>query len=446
MIAAMGAGLETRAAITGQWDFNNAANRLAATIGQPLDYLDGVGGYTQTNTQFGTTTSFSLPDIGAAAAQVMSFPKMSSGANGYIMRHGIPANGGGALANQWTLIVDLLFPTNSSGDWRALIQSDETNPLDNDAEFYLDPGNSLGINSVYHGTVPANTWVRLAVAVDLTATPNCSKYINGIQVGQQGLGTLDSRFALSPDGFAILFNDGYDAGIYTQSGYVNSIQVHDMRLSDAYLAALGGPSAGGIPTNVQVTPFISSVTPAAGQDDAPPEIAFSATVKDGVTKVVTNSIQLSFNGTPVSPSILATAGETTVRYQAPGLLPASSTHTFTLFFTDDAIPASRITNQFQFVVAAYVDLQLPQPIVLEDFDSTPEGSLPTGWSQTNYTDVSLSDPTVDFGNLDSAAYTTWTVVEAARFLVPSSPTVIPTIHRTGKTTTGACCRSIHQTW
>lgn len=214
----LGLAPKAGAAITGQWDFNNTANRLAATIGQPLDYLDGVGGYTQTNTQFGTTTSFSVSDIGGAAAQVMSFPKMSSGANGYIMRHGIPANGGGALANQWTLIVDLLFPTNSSGDWRALIQSDEANPLDNDAEFYLDPGNGLGINNAYHGTVPPNTWVRLAVAVDLTATPNCAKYINGIKVGQQGLGTLDGRFALSPDGFAVLFNDGYDAGVYTQSG------------------------------------------------------------------------------------------------------------------------------------------------------------------------------------------------------------------------------------
>ena len=35
------------ATITGQWDFNNPANGLVATIGQPLEYLDGPNGETR---------------------------------------------------------------------------------------------------------------------------------------------------------------------------------------------------------------------------------------------------------------------------------------------------------------------------------------------------------------------------------------------------------------
>jgi hypothetical protein len=86
-----------------------------------------------------------------------------------------------------------------------------------------------------------------------------------------------------------------------------------------------------------------------------------------------------------------------------------------LTFKDNAASPKSYTNQVQFVVAGYSNIQLPAPIVFEDFNSTPEGSLPAGWSQTNYTDVSQSDPTVDFGNLDSAAFASWTVVEASRF-------------------------------
>ena len=130
-----------------------------------------------------------------------------------------------------------------------------------------------------------------------------------------------------------------------------------------------------------------------------------------------NSVQLAFNGNDVSASIsvVKTNNQTTVSYQAPGLLPSASIHRFTLMFKDNAPSPKSYTNQVQFVVAGYSDLRLPAPIVFEDFNNTPEGSLPAGWSQTNYTDVSLSDSTVDFTNLDSAAYATWTVVEASRF-------------------------------
>jgi hypothetical protein len=164
-------------------------------------------------------------------------------------------------------------------------------------------------------------------------------------------------------------------------------------------------------------PVVIASAPSGGQTSVAPEIAFRAVVKDGDFQVATNSIQLAFNGNDVSPSIsvVKTNNQTAVSYQAPGLLPSGSTNRFTLRFEDNAPSPKGYTNQVQFVVAGYSNMQLPAPFVFEDFNSATEGGLPAGWSQTNYTDVSLSDANLDLGNLDSTAYAKWVVVEASRF-------------------------------
>jgi len=186
-------------------------------------------------------------------------------------------------------------------------------------------------------------------------------------------------------------------------------------------------------------------SPGDGQSGVAPEIAFRAVVKDGDFQVANNSIQLGFNSNDVSNSIsvLKTNNQTTVSYQAPGLLSSGSTNRFTLTFKDNAASPKSYTNQVQFVVARYSNIQLPAPIVFEDFNSTPEGGLPAGWSQTNYTDVSLSDPSVDFGNLDSAAFASWTVVEASRFTNTFGRGDVRRVHWRGSKSM-AYAQSIHQ--
>jgi hypothetical protein len=87
---------------------------------------------------------------------------------------------------------------------------------------------------------------------------------------------------------------------------------------------------------------------------------------------------------------------------------------------DNGTPAKSYTNEVSYIVAGYVNLQLPAPIVLETFESTPEGSLPPGWSSTSLDGLRdlLSEPEFNLTNLDSATYTNWTVVDAARFNSP----------------------------
>ncbi|HKS37020.1 MAG TPA: hypothetical protein VJW76_07515 [Verrucomicrobiae bacterium] len=159
-------------------------------------------------------------------------------------------------------------------------------------------------------------------------------------------------------------------------------------------------------------PAVTFVTPGQGQTSVAPEIAFRASLKDGSTAVATNTILLSLNDNTLSPVITRETNVTTVSYQTSGLLPAG-TNRYTLVFRDNAATPTSYTNELQFVVAAYVNLQLPAPVIFENFDATAEGGLPSGWSQTNYTEV--LNPDLDLGNLDSASYATWVVVNTARF-------------------------------
>ena len=121
--------------VTGQWDFNNG--NLAATVGTAGQYW--IAPTTpprdvETETQFGTTTSFLIPDIGGVAAKVMKFPQTDP-KMGYAMYPEIDANGGGSYVNQYTLIMDVLYPAASllpAGEWNALFQTNDCNGNDGD--------------------------------------------------------------------------------------------------------------------------------------------------------------------------------------------------------------------------------------------------------------------------------------------------------------------------
>ena len=108
---ALAATVAAQAALVGQWDFNDG--NLNGTVGQPMTYA----GFTvQPATKFGTTTALGLPDIGGQPATVMGFPATQP-FEGYNIPVPGAANGGGGLVNQWTLILDVLYPTASDATW-----------------------------------------------------------------------------------------------------------------------------------------------------------------------------------------------------------------------------------------------------------------------------------------------------------------------------------------
>jgi len=225
--------------ITGQWDFDRGD--LRATVGADLEYI----GNTADQTAFTTMT------VNGEAARVMAFGSNSL-SQGFTLRHGGRPNGGGHFINQYTLILDVMFPEASSGRWRALFQTDPFNHEGNDAEFQVGSvvaapsANGIGAENEYHGSLLADTWYRIAFAVDLAAPAGqqLSKYVNGVAVGTQSLsGGVDGRHALGP--IAQLFTSGKPG--FSRAGFVNSIQFVNGWMPPAALAALGGVTAEGLP-------------------------------------------------------------------------------------------------------------------------------------------------------------------------------------------------------
>ena len=224
-------GLASRAAITGQWDFETS--------------------------DLSATTALGIANINGEVGRVMRFPACSS-SQGYVLPHGAAPNGGGSKVNQYTLILDVLFPATSTG-YRAFWQTDTNNT--SDADLFVNGANGIGISGTYQGSLTLGAWHRVAFALDLTATSGqLSKYIDGALVGTQTLSEgVDGRWSLGPT--ALLFTD--DNG-ETGVGYVSSIQFHNRTLTVADTAALGGPQAAGIP--VPQTPSgLQLVSPNGGE-------------------------------------------------------------------------------------------------------------------------------------------------------------------------------------
>ena len=94
--------------ITAQWDFNEGD--LRATVGSALTNFDAT---VAADTQFGTTTSFGIPDIAGAPAKVLFYSPSIDKWGGYIMPHGAPT-GGAAYVNRYTIIYDVLYPASST--------------------------------------------------------------------------------------------------------------------------------------------------------------------------------------------------------------------------------------------------------------------------------------------------------------------------------------------
>jgi len=227
--------------VTGQWDFDRGD--LRAAVGSDLEYLADTA----------TLTSFPVLNLNGQPTRVMAFGS-NSFRQGFSMRHGAKANGGGHFVNQYTLLMDVMFPAASSGQWRALFQTDPFNHDGNDAEFYVGNSasqpdrNGLGTDGQFNGSLAADTWYRIAFAVDLAAPAGrqLSKYVDGVKVADQSLsGGVDGRYALGPT--ALLFTAGMSAGGFTQPGFVSSIQFVNGWMSPEAIAALGGPSAGKLP-------------------------------------------------------------------------------------------------------------------------------------------------------------------------------------------------------
>lgn len=214
-------------------------------------------------------------------------------------------------------------------------------------------------------------------------------YVDGTQSGSTGLSSGAVTFA---------------SGLTAPGRYVAYLL-----LDDAYDVLASEPIL--VQTAINTPPRIASVDPGNGTTNGTPTVRYTATVLPGSGEVTSANVQLAFDGVAVTPSVEVQPDRSIIRYNGTALLPAGSSHVLTLIAGNTS--GLKITNEVRYTVGSYTNLVLPTPIHLETFDAVPEGSLPTGWTARSYSDVLNEE--IDFGNLDSAAYANWTVVEASRF-------------------------------
>ncbi len=224
-----------------QYDFNGS---LSSSVGGAVL----VTGFAAPAVNAGVT--FSNVTISGQSAQVAALTRGTF----LRMNHGLGTNGGGTLLNQYTLIMDVNFPSRISG-WSVFYQSNTNNT--DDGEWFVNSAGGVGISGNYGGSVPTNTWNRCAVVVDQVAGTFTS-FINGGQVQQNTGLSLDGRWALNPQ--VLLFADENQEN---SPVLVNSVQLRPYAMIPADLAALGGATASGVP--FPTPPTLQLTSPNGGQ-------------------------------------------------------------------------------------------------------------------------------------------------------------------------------------
>jgi len=248
--------------VAAQWDFNGNLN---AKVGASAQYIDNS---IASHYSFGTTGQgafAAVPGIGGQPAQFLAIPRNENGEDfrktGLRVNTGIAASGGGRNANKWTMILDLYW--GEGHGFGTLLRTHDLNQ-NNDGDLFWrasDGSYGKGCCSNYDGINPANShmreaWARVVLVADMTSTPKrFAKYVNGVKHRDDVSGdgaNIDGRFSLPAEIF--LFNDGDDNEQST--ALVNSIQIRPEALTDKEVAALGGPSAAGIPDPQATAPEI----------------------------------------------------------------------------------------------------------------------------------------------------------------------------------------------
>jgi hypothetical protein len=227
LLAAFALVGSTRAAQVGVWQLNNNLNN-SVPGGAALSMF---GGWTGT---------FAADTIGGNAATALSFPAMAPDTQSLQMPNQGGANGGGSQTNEWTIVMDLKFPTIPG--FISLWQTDP-NIGANDGDFFVRGDGAIGISGNYHGTVTANNWHRVAVSVSHAGgAPTLNKYIDGVLVGTTApSGAVDDRHAVQS--VLNLFGDeDGEAG----AGLLNSLAFYNNVLTANEIGALGGATAAGI--------------------------------------------------------------------------------------------------------------------------------------------------------------------------------------------------------
>ena len=207
----------------GWWKFDDPANLAKAEVGTPLLMV-------------GNITSVDGPVAENKATKVTL-------GNYMVMTHGIAANGGGTMVNEYSLQIDFSMP--KAGIWHAFFQTDITNG--GDADLFANTANSLGVQATGYSAkgVSADTWYRMIVTVKNGEFIKI--YIDGALWLDGTLQAVDGRFALVEKLLLFADNDGDDGDILC-----SELGIWDVALDADQVLALAGAKGERVPVRTKL--------------------------------------------------------------------------------------------------------------------------------------------------------------------------------------------------
>ena len=281
----------------GYWSFDNASNRLATTsgtgtmslVGSSASYVAGPNGTGDSAIQFNGTAS---PD--------------STYLRCY---HNIPANGGGAQVNVYTMMWDVKYA--NSGKWKCLLQT--SNPPVNDGDLFINTSGQVGSSANlggYGSSTAAGTWYRIVLVVNTssgTGGYDGKVFVNGVLAKQIYNLNVDSTLCLYASAVNGSFEIHCDDNSEDDTFALSSFAIWNTDLSNSDVAALGSPTTAFMKTDQTIT-FGSLPTHTFG--DAP--FTLSATASSNLPV----SYSVVSGPATVSGSVVTLTGAGTVTIRA----------------------------------------------------------------------------------------------------------------------------------
>ena len=225
------------------WNFDDTNNPLAADFGPSiLSYFDpDETNWGTAETQYSTTTQLNIDDLSNGPSGVMAFSRHAP-TEGLLIDLNTPANGDFAnegMVSDYTLVMDLYWPAEGKDIYRAIMQANTTDYLNDDADMFIDPSGGYGqatSDSGYFGNTQPDSWHRIAF-VFYTAPTNgvFEVYIDGELAGVKEDGEIDSRWALNQS-VLLLTDNNYE----TVPGYLNSLLYAGRAMTRDEIKSMGG--------------------------------------------------------------------------------------------------------------------------------------------------------------------------------------------------------------
>lgn len=215
--------------LVGRWTFDNSSDLLEAVTGNPL-------------TLTGSHQAVAGPQAGDGAVAL-------DAGSYYSYTHGIPANGGGSLVNEYSLLFDVMISDPTI--FHCLFQTNPSNS--NDGECFINTNSQIGVTATsYSGlSLKARHWYRILVCVDNNASYRI--YANGHQVLEGIAQLVDGRYSLDPSILFFADDNGEDNLIYAAQ-----LAIFNRCLNAAEVHGLGGLRSSDIKPYLQ-TPSPNSI-------------------------------------------------------------------------------------------------------------------------------------------------------------------------------------------